>query len=137
MTGDPELLDLHGTGSADLAAVRRWAAVRLGDLAEPHLEDVLLVLNEIVQNAYQHAGGARRLRLAYRPDPCEVTVVVEDGSPDRPRLRPPDAPGFGGRGLHLVDSLAAAWGTEDGTEPPGKSVWARISCALAHQEPCR
>ncbi len=135
--GDPELFDLRGTGSADLAAVRRWAARRLGDLGEPHREDVLLVLNELVQNAYEHAGGARRLRLTRRADPCEVTIAVEDDSLVPPRLRAHAGTGFGGRGLYLVDSLSTAWGSRDELPREGKTVWAEVSCALAHQEPCR
>jgi two-component sensor histidine kinase len=134
---DPDLFDLHGTGSSDLATVRRWAARRLGDLGEPHREDVLLVLNELVQNAYEHAGGARRLRLTRRADLCEVTIGVEDNSLAPPRLRASAGTGFGGRGLYLVDNLATAWGSREGLPRDGKTVWARVSCGLAHQEPCR
>lgn len=135
--GDPARFDLRGTGSADLARVRRWAARQLGDLGEPHREDVLLVLNEIVQNAYEHAGGARRLELTRHADPCEVTIGVEDGSPTPPRLRASAGTGFGGRGLYLVDRLATAWGSHDDLPSAGKTVWAKVSCTLAHQEPCR
>lgn len=135
--GDPALLDLGGTGSADLAAVRRWAARQLGDLSEPHREDVLLVLNEIVQNAYEHAGGARRLRLTRHAEPCEVTIAVADNSLTPPRLRASAGTGFGGRGLYLVDRLATSWGSRDDLPVTGKTVWAKVSCTLAHQEPCR
>lgn len=134
--GDPALFDLHGTGSADLATVRRWAARQLTDLAEPHREDVLLVLNELVQNAYEHAGGARRLQMTRHSDPCEVTIGVEDNSPLPPRLRASAGTGFGGRGLYLVDKLATAWGSREDLPSAGKTVWAKVSCALAHQEPC-
>lgn len=134
--GDPALFDLRGTGSSDLAAVRRWAARRLSDLAEPHREDVLLVLNEMVQNAYEHAGGARRLRLTRSADPCEVLIGVADNSLMPPRLRASAGTGFGGRGLYLVDKLATAWGSEDDLPVAGKTVWARVSCTLEHQEPC-
>ncbi|MEU8639155.1 ATP-binding protein [Amycolatopsis sp. NPDC048633] len=137
MTGDPALFDLRGTGSADLASVRRWAARRLSDLGEPHREDVLLVLNEIVQNAYEHAGGAHRLRLTRSANPCEVTIGVEDSSLLPPRLREVAGTGFGGRGLYLVDKLATAWGSRDDLPVAGKTVWAKVSCGLAHQEPCR
>ncbi|MCR6483183.1 ATP-binding protein [Amycolatopsis sp. OK19-0408] len=133
----PASVDLHGTDSTHLASLRRWAAGLLSDLGEPHREDVLLVLTEIAQNAYQHGGGARWLRLTRLPEPCEVRIDVEDNSVVPPRIRPPGGTAFGGRGLHLVDTLTTAWGSREDAPSNGKTVWARVGCELSHQEACR
>lgn len=134
---DPASFDLHGTDSGHLATLRRWASGLLGDLGEPHREDVLLVLTEIAQNAYQHGGGARSLRLARVLDPCEVRIDVEDNSVVPPRIKSPGDTLFGGRGLYLVDTLSIAWGSRDALPSNSKTVWARVGCVLSHQEPCR
>ncbi|SEF24224.1 Anti-sigma regulatory factor (Ser/Thr protein kinase) [Amycolatopsis pretoriensis] len=135
--GSPLSFDLHGTDSTHLAAIRGWAAGILGDLGAPHREDVLLVLTEIAQNAYQHGGGARTLLLTRLAAPCEVRIDVEDNSVVPPRMRTPEPTTFGGRGLFLVDTLSAAWGSRDDLPANSKTVWARVRCDLEHQEPCR
>jgi hypothetical protein len=56
-----------------------------------------------------------------RFDGTHVRVEVGDGSPALPmRLQPgPDA--TGGRGIQIVDDVAAAWGTVKTVD--GKRVW--------------
>jgi anti-anti-sigma regulatory factor len=92
----------------------------LAALAEP----AILVISELVSNAVQHAGTELVVRLARRGDLLHLSV--QDGSRERPRVpggRHDDA-GLteGGRGLHLVDTYAAAWGSTVGAD--GKTVWA-------------
>jgi len=50
---------------------------------------------------------------------------VEDGSERPPQLGASSPSSDGGRGLVLVDALAAGWGWEE--RPGGKLVWAEIS----------
>ncbi len=117
--------ELPGTDLADLAPARRWAEERLATLGEDHRIDVLLVLAELLDNAYRYTDGTVQLRLNRLDDPCEITVAVADTGRDAPRLRVPDDEG--GRGLHLVDRICSAWGTSHHDD--GKVVWGRIACA--------
>jgi anti-sigma regulatory factor (Ser/Thr protein kinase) len=118
-------LDLGGVDLADLAAARRWAGAGLATLGEAHRIDTLLVVAELLDNAYRHAGGPVRLRLRRSDAPCEITVAVTDTGAGAPRLRDPD--GQGGRGLLLVDQVCSAWGVSH--HDNGKVVWGRLACA--------
>lgn len=119
---DHDVLDVSNTGPPDLAAVRRWVEARLSTLDEEHRMDVVLVVTELLDNAYLHGGGAHQLRLRRTQSPCEVTVAVIDAGGGRPRIRVPDDDG--GRGLRLVDRLCRAWGVDWHDE--GKVVWGRV-----------
>jgi anti-sigma regulatory factor (Ser/Thr protein kinase) len=65
----------------------------------------VIVVRELLENAYQHAGGPHQLRIHHENTPCEVAVAVADigaGEPacgSRPRR---------GRGLILVNQLCTA-----------------------------
>lgn len=120
-----QVLDLPGIDLADLAPARHWAEDHLATLGEEHRVDVLLVLAELLDNAYRHAGGAVQLRLNRLDDPCEITVAIADTGRGSPRLREPDDEG--GRGLLLVDRICSAWGTSH--HDSGKVVWGRVACA--------
>lgn len=119
-----QVLDVAGAGLPGLAGARRWAEARLAVLAERDRVDVLIVVGELLENAYVHAGGACQLRLHHVPDPCVVTVAVTDVGTGEPRPRVPGR--TGGRGLLLVDQLAFAWGVSHHDD--GKVVWARLAC---------
>jgi anti-sigma regulatory factor (Ser/Thr protein kinase) len=118
-------LDLAGVDLADLAAARHWAGAVLATLGEAHRIDTLLVVAELLDNAYRHAGGPVQLRLRRSDEPCEITVAVADTGAGAPRLRTPD--GQGGRGLLLVDQICSAWGVSH--HDNGKVVWGRLGCA--------
>jgi anti-sigma regulatory factor (Ser/Thr protein kinase) len=118
------VLDVAGAGVPDLTAARRWAEARLVALAEPHRVDALIVVGELLENAYVHAGGPHQLRIHHALDPCVVTVAVADLGTGEPRPRVPSR--TGGRGLLLVDQLAFDWGVSHHDD--GKVVWARLSC---------
>jgi anti-sigma regulatory factor (Ser/Thr protein kinase) len=118
------VLDVAGIDRSGLVAARRWAEAELATLAEPNRIDTLIVVGELLENAYLHAGGPRQLRLHQAHDPCEVTVAVADVGAGEPRMRVPDR--GGGRGLRLVDRLCLEWGVS--RHDDGKVVWARIEC---------
>jgi anti-sigma regulatory factor (Ser/Thr protein kinase) len=118
------VLGLAGAERSELTAARRWAEAELAALGEPTRVDVLIVVGELLENAFVHAGQPLDLRIHHVPDPCEVTVAVTDAGTGEPRLRVPGREG--GRGLLLVDRICAAWGV--GYHDEGKTVWARIEC---------
>ncbi len=101
------------------AAVADWTE-RLG--LQEVFDDLTLVVSEMVTNAVRYASPPVVIEL--QADRDAVLVAVEDGSPKRPVSREADPDAEGGRGLLLVDMLAAEHGVRLG--PPGKTVWASL-----------
>ncbi|MEZ0067204.1 PAS domain S-box-containing protein [Streptacidiphilus sp. MAP12-20] len=112
--------ELPGDASA-ASVVRRFLRMSLADWGcAPDLIDLAVLLaSELVANAVRHACGpiGLRLRLAHG----ELGLEVSDGSPFLPQARRATADEESGRGLQLIDSLSAAWGTRATTT--GKAVW--------------
>ncbi|MEJ2853893.1 MULTISPECIES: ATP-binding protein [unclassified Saccharothrix] len=84
------------------------------------LDDALLVVTELVENAVDHARSAPHLRLELRDR--TLAIAVRDDEPAPPRRREPDTRP-GGRGIALVEEVSRSWGH---TPWPGggKVVWA-------------
>lgn len=122
------VLDLTGR-SPELVAVRDWVNEVLTGLGHDDRDDCVLVVNELVSNAFDHAGGPRHVRLRWSSVPCVVRVEVDDASPDAPVLDPSRPNGSRGRGLIIVERLSKDWGSDARME--GKTVWAEISCSAA------
>ncbi|WNB86931.1 response regulator [Cellulomonas sp. ATA003] len=111
----------------DLLSVResrRFLREILASWAMSEAEDAAqLVVSELVTNAITHADSACRLRLSRTTGGLRVEVV--DGGTGTPDPQPPSATGLHGRGMHIVDALAVAWGTEL-LDTGGKVVWAEL-----------
>jgi anti-sigma regulatory factor (Ser/Thr protein kinase) len=106
---------------------RRSARTMLTDWRLGHLvEDVDLVVSELVTNALLHTGagedGANKIRLELDLNGRRLTLRVVDSSPLPPMQEEAADTAESGRGLLLVDALAAEWDWED--LPDGKAVWA-------------
>ncbi len=97
----------------------------LGDYAE----DAEIITSELVANAVQHVRGDGTetigVTLAHAGSPAAVTVVVSDPSPEGPIRRDTSADGERGRGLQIVEALAAHWGWRE--EEGGKAVFAVLA----------
>lgn len=98
------------------AALRRW-----GD--EETIEVAVLLATELVTNAIVHAHTDFALSVTI--DRGRLRVEVSDFSPDPPRLVEVQRFAEHGRGLHLVDALAASWGVH--WRPDGKAVWFELA----------
>jgi DNA-binding NarL/FixJ family response regulator len=97
-------------------AVDRWDC---GDV----LDTITLLTSEVVTNAVHHAGTQVEVGVELLPHALRVTVA--DGDPTFPVARGRDdvaAPS--GRGLAILDSLAARWGVLP--MPAGKAVWFEV-----------
>ncbi|MCO5973843.1 ATP-binding protein [Actinoallomurus soli] len=88
------------------------------------LEDAGTVTGELVANAAR-LGEIFAVRLI--PEDGALLIEVVDSSPEKPRVRDAfgDSDAEGGRGLLIVDALAADWGAR--REGPRKVVWARVT----------
>jgi anti-sigma regulatory factor (Ser/Thr protein kinase) len=98
-----------------------------GDEDSRHV--VYLLVSELVTNAVLHARSPVTVRLettVHRETGEGVLrVQVEDASPIPPVRRVPRGDRPGGRGLQLLDTLAARWGVLFGGT--GKSVWFELT----------
>ncbi len=100
------------------AALRRWG------IPQSVIDVASLLVSELVTNTYRHARSDARVSVLRRRDMVRVEVHDSgEGGPVRRRPLDPERPD--GRGLNIVDALAARWGSmnsEDGT-----LVWFELS----------
>lgn len=93
-------------------ALLRWGCPDVADEAE-------LLTSELVTNAVVHASSEATL-MANLLD-RRVRIRVEDRGPGALRFREADPTETSGRGLHLIEAIAANWGTS--ATAAGKAVW--------------
>jgi anti-sigma regulatory factor (Ser/Thr protein kinase) len=97
-------------------------------------EDATVVVSELVTNAVRHGmrgvlhpAHARPIQLVLLRDERKLLAVVTDAGNDLPAPPPADPDGFdfmeSGRGLHVVEAIASAWGWTR-LAGAGKAVWA-------------
>jgi serine/threonine-protein kinase RsbW len=111
------------------AVVRRCIADDLGDsgLPEDLLCDVVLVATELLSNALRHAASLPEndLVICWSVDGKSVRLKVTDGGGRHsPHIRYPGPRDTTGRGLSIINSLAAEWGVEEHNE--STSVWVTL-----------
>ncbi|MFC5958381.1 ATP-binding protein [Streptomyces pratens] len=119
---------------------RLLAAHQLTEWGHPHgteaHDTAVLVVAELASNAVLHGrvpGRDFALSLSLDDSRGVVRIEVTDTHPAQPARLAPGPDEDGGRGLVLIDALAADWGVSDRLGP-GKTVWAE--CALArHTQP--
>jgi len=92
---------------------REFVATTLG-ADHPSVDVLQLIVSELVTNSIVHSGSGLRddgtVTLTLTGNSRRVRVAVTDsGGPTMPRLRAVDFCAEGGRGLYMVDALAAAW----------------------------
>lgn len=124
--GPPERRRFPGMAS-QIKHARRFVERMLS--ASPQCQTATLLLSELATNAITHsdsgaAGG--KFEITVYQAPCWSRVEVRDlGSLDRPRAQHHDPYDVSenGRGLDLVEALAAAWGVQERHDGMGRLVW--------------
>nr|WP_308461220.1 ATP-binding protein [Streptomyces sp. Ru73] len=113
--------------------VRRIVGERLRSwhVSEEVCDDALLLTSELVTNVVIHARGTRFLCGFGLVADGRLRIEVHDqgsvrGGPIR-RSAGPDCES--GRGLYLVQELAADWGTVPSARTGGNMVWATLRTA--------
>ena len=101
------------------AGARRWVATVLAGLPGELVDTATLLTSETVTNAVLHAGTD--IEIAVHRSADRVRIDVADHSPLIPVAKQFAADAATGRGLVLLQAMAAAWGVEVG--PEGKVVW--------------
>ena len=129
MRGDVRFGSVHGIERGrsfeprpvNVRAAREFVAGALEEQGfEGDPEVVLLLTSELVTNAVRHA--ATPFEITVDVDDSGVRVAVIDGDVEHaPEVRHPGPEDTNGRGLLLVDQLAAVWGSS--RVPRGKAVW--------------
>ncbi|MDQ1396675.1 MAG: hypothetical protein QOG64_1934 [Acidimicrobiaceae bacterium] len=94
-----------------------WGLTRLVDVAT-------LLTSELVTNAVLHARSRIDLRMRQRPGGAVRVEVIDESFREPFRLQAP-AEATAGRGLAILDVLAARWGVD--TLDTGKAVWFELA----------
>lgn len=107
-----------------LSDVRRITAAqaRLWGTDEDAVHEAMLIVDELFANAVRH--GSRPgddVMLSLTPDGPELRIAVTDTRPGTPQREAPGEDETRGRGLFLVDALAAKWGVDP--TGAGKCTW--------------
>lgn len=127
--GDRDAMERWDVGDCmrrfDLPAGPAAARIARGAVREvlagtAHVDDAMLATSELTANAVQHGGGAVDLRI--HTGAGAVAIEVCDGNPRaHPRVIEAPVMSVAGRGMSIVDVIAAHWGV---TVRAGiKSVW--------------
>lgn len=130
----------------DVRQVRGWicAAITRHDCpVDP--QDAALAVSELFTNAVVHGPAGGRVLVGYCLWSKGARIVVCDGGGSGvPELRQVTSQAEGGRGLHVVDSVTARWGSFrlDGNlvawcdfgqplRAPASDSWAWLDCVLS------
>ncbi|MGI5507068.1 ATP-binding protein [Lentzea sp. CA-135723] len=119
-TGEAAHLPL-GRQRPSLAAVRRWVRLELMGEDADAVADVLLVVNELVSNAYRYTSEPSFLRVVV--DHKKIRVEIAHDARAHPPLRKVSRPQRG-YGLVLVARLSDRWGVD--RAHGGTVVWADL-----------
>jgi anti-sigma regulatory factor (Ser/Thr protein kinase) len=120
-------LELSG-GVSDARLARHWLGKWLAShQVDPDgIDTATLLVSELVSNAVIHARTV--ITICATLDHKRVRVDVTDGDPTRgPAVLRAADDAEQGRGIGILEALAAAWGTD--RSATSKTVWFEIDCS--------
>ena len=115
------------TLAPDLAAVRQArtfvaAQCRALDLDPEACDSAVLLTSETVTNAFVHGRSEARIQVSSVDG--RLRVEVADDNSRHPQAVEEDPDALDGRGVLILETLAASWGVRD--DPYGKTVWFEV-----------
>lgn len=111
--------------AAAVAVARHWASDQLRALFDAPgrvADDAALLVSELVTNCVR--AGCHYFELAIEAHHDGVWVEATDDAPGMPTPMLARAEDPSGRGLLIIDKVAAEWGVKP--VPSGKTVWAAL-----------
>src|ERR1700735_2476670 len=120
---------LPGTARSAREA-RKLVRRALGE-KHPSTSDAELVVSELVSNAVNHSrsglpGGQLTVAVELSAESPDVLIRVNDaGADEHPKLARAGPDSEHGRGLGIVQALAAEWATE--ADESGRATWCRLT----------
>lgn len=90
-------------------------------------DSAVLLTSETVTNAFTHGRSEARLLVEAGPGVVVVQVGDDNSRHPSPAARDPEA--LDGRGLEIVQLVAARWGVRD--DDYGKTVWFEVRAAAS------
>ena len=125
---DEEVTLPDGPEGASFARRAMARTAELWRLDREMTETALLLVSELATNAIRH--GSPPVRLVLRMNGDRLRVEVTDSSPVLPEVNDASPDQTSGRGLHIVQQLAARWGSSVSRTKLGKTVWFELSGIL-------
>ena len=104
---------------ASCSAARRFVQDSLAQESEDLRADAALLVSEVVTNAVLHTSGPVSIEVLHKGGAYRVAVT--DGSKTPPTEKGYQRDDATGRGIQLLECLAAAWGCK--RSGSGKVVW--------------
>jgi two-component sensor histidine kinase len=114
-----------------VTGARRFVAETLSTLPADVQATAALLVSELATNAVLHATSAFEVTVTYPTRTGTVRVEVADDERSRPTPLNPPPSALHGRGLLLVESLAARWGVRHSRRRVGKTVWFELALPAA------
>lgn len=122
-----------------VGSARRFAAGLVTGGSAELRETIELMVSELATNCVRHVNASFEVSIERNGDSYHVEVRDEGGG--RPAMRSPSPEDVSGRGLRIVDLLAARWGVRYDADA-GKTVWFTLTArepatgeVVAHQMP--
>ncbi|MDP9841403.1 ATP-binding protein [Streptosporangium lutulentum] len=116
-------------GVPESVAVARHRVRELLGEGHPASDDVVLLVSEVVTNSVVHSrsSGGGRVAMTVAVGPEAVLVEVRDvgSGTSVPHVRN-DPEAENGRGMFLVDLLAARWGIRDDVSQGFRTLWFEV-----------
>jgi anti-sigma regulatory factor (Ser/Thr protein kinase) len=105
-------------------AARRFATAVLRGTSSEILEAIELMVSELATNCIRHTNSCFDLTITRSGR--NIRVEATDHAGGTPTMRSPKPTDPSGRGLKIIDMLAAGWGVQSEADA-GKTVWFTIS----------
>ncbi len=106
-----------------VSQARRFLLDQLPEGSAEGTDALVLMLSELATNAVRHAATDYEVSVRIDGETRRVRVEVSDSAGGYPTPQEPVGDAPHGRGLHIVRTLADAWGIEIRRDRPGKTVW--------------